>query len=172
MIAFCGFLAEGTVNDWSAVQLSSSTGAAPAGASLAYVVFSVSMVAVRVVADRLAERVGVVGLVRAATAVTVLGFLVVAFARTPWTGIVGFGVVGLGVSAIVPLAWSAVARRAPTAPGPAIAAVATCGYVGFLVGPVLVGSLAGAVGLPAAIGVVGLLVAGVYPLAPRMRAPT
>lgn len=108
VIVFYGFLAEGTVNDWSAVQLTGATGASAAVASL-------------------------------------------------------------GVSAIVPLAWSAAGRRAVDAPGAAIAAVATCGYVGFLVGPVLVGGVASAVGLPVAIAAVGLLAAVVHPLASRMR---
>lgn len=171
VIAFCGFLAEGTVNDWSAVQLTGATGAPPGVASLGYVVFSVTMVVVRLVADRVAGRVGAVAFVRAAAVTTVLGFAVVALATSPPLGIAGFAVIGLGVSAIVPLAWSAAGRRAPDAPGPAIAAVATCGYVGFLVGPVLVGGLASAVELPAAIGVVGALVAAVFLLAGRLRVP-
>jgi hypothetical protein len=66
-IAFCGFIAEGTVNDWSAVYLTSSSGASAALASLGYFAFSVAMVGVRLVADRLAARVGVDRLVRAAS---------------------------------------------------------------------------------------------------------
>lgn len=168
MIAFCGFLAEGTVNGWSAVQLTGSTGATPAVASLGYVVFSMTMIVVRLVADRVVGRVGVVGFVRVATATTVLGFAVVELASSPAAGIAGFAVVGLGVSAIVPLAWSAAGRRASEAPGATIAAVATCGYAGFLVGPVLAGGLAAAVGLSAAIGLVGALAVTVFFLAGRM----
>lgn len=171
VIAFCGFLAEGTVNDWSAVQLTGATGATPGVASLGYVVFSVTMLAVRLVADRLAGRIGVVTVGRVAAATTVLGFVVVALAPSPALGIAGFAVVGLGVAAIVPLAWSVAGRRASEAPGPAIAAVATCGYAGFLAGPVLVGGLASAVGLSVAIGLVGALVVTVFVLAGRLRVP-
>jgi MFS family permease len=169
VIAFCGFLAEGTVNDWSAVLLTSTAGASESVASLGYFGFSITMICVRLVADRVADGVGVVSVTRVATAVTVAGFVLVTVASTPTVGIVGFAVIGLGVSAIVPLAWSSAARKEADAPGRAIAAVATCGYLGFLVGPVLVGALASAVGLRVAVATAGLLTVVVFLLAPSMR---
>jgi MFS family permease len=78
-------------------------------------------------------------------------------------------VIGLGVSAIVPLAWSSAARTEHTAPGRAIAAVATCGYLGFLVGPILVGALATTIGLAPAVVAAGALIVIVGVLAPSMR---
>jgi fucose permease len=147
VIAFCGFVTEGTVNDWSAVYLTNIAGAAPALASLGYFVFSVAMIAVRLVADRLAARIGVARFIRAAALVAVAGLAVVMAITTPVVDIFGFGVVGLGVSAVVPLAWSAAGKRQPASPGKAISAVATFGYLGFLLGPVMIGSLSGLVGL-------------------------
>ncbi|MEV8608625.1 MFS transporter [Amycolatopsis sp. NPDC051373] len=169
VIAFCGFVAEGTVNDWSAVYLREVTVASAALASLGYFAFSITMIAVRVVADRLVARVGVVPFMRVATLVTVVGFLLVVAVPVPGFAVAGFAVVGLGVSGMVPLAWSAAGRKQPDAPGRAIAAVAACGYFGFLVGPVLVGALAGGIGLHWTLGVVGALVVSVYFLAPTMR---
>ena len=170
VIAFCGFVAEGTVNDWSAVYLREVTVASAALASLGYFAFSITMIAVRVVADRLVARFGVVPFMRVATLVTVVGFLLVVAVPVPGFAVAGFAVVGLGVSGMVPLAWSAAGRKQPLAPGRAIAAVAACGYFGFLVGPVLVGALAGGIGLHWTLGVVGALVVAVYFLAPTMRA--
>jgi MFS family permease len=143
VIAFCGFIAEGTVNDWSAVYLSSSAAAPPAVASLGYFAFSVAMIVVRLVADRLVTRIGAVRLTRLATVTAVAGFALVISVPDPAAVIAGFAVTGLGVAVIVPLAWSAAARRQPGAPGRAIAGVATLGYLGFLLGPVLIGGLAG-----------------------------
>ncbi|MEV4599297.1 MFS transporter [Amycolatopsis sp. NPDC049253] len=170
VIAFCGFVAEGTVNDWSAVYLRDVTAASAALASLGYFAFSITMIAVRVVADRLVERFGVVPFMRVATLVTLAGFLLVVAVPVPGFAVAGFAVVGLGVSGMVPLAWSAAGRKQPFAPGRAIAAVAACGYFGFLVGPVLIGALAGGIGLHWTLGVVGALVVSVYFLAPTMRA--
>jgi MFS family permease len=168
-IAFCGFLAEGTVNDWSAVFLTTVTDASHAVASLGFFAFSAAMIAVRLVADRLSERIGVAVVMRGATLVTLLGFGLVTAVPVSGVGVLGFAVVGLGLAAIVPLAWSSATRKQPDSPSRAISAVATCGYLGFLVGPVLVGPLAAAFGYRLAVAGVGVLVVAVYFLAPTLH---
>ncbi|WP_033292923.1 MFS transporter [Amycolatopsis jejuensis] len=170
VIAFCGFVAEGTVNDWSAVYLRDVTTATPAVASLGYFAFSITMIAVRTVADRVVARVGVVPFMHVATGITVAGFALIVAVPVPVVAVIGFAVVGLGLSGMVPLAWSAAGRKQPDAPGRAIAAVAACGYLGFLTGPVLIGALAGGIGLHWTLAVVGALVVTVSFLAPTMRA--
>jgi MFS family permease len=71
--------------------------------------------------------------------------------------LVGFGLVGAGFSIIFPLALSAAGRTTPQVSGTAIATVAMCGYVGFLVGPAVIGFGAGALNLRVAPGLVVLL---------------
>ena len=79
--------------------------------------------------------------------------------------------IGLGVSAIVPLAWGSAAKTESAAPGRAIAAVATSGYLGFLVGPILVGTLTTVIGLAPAVLVAGAQAVVVALRAPSLRAP-
>lgn len=167
VIAFCGFLLEGTINDWSALLLVGN-GADAAVASLGYFAFSLTMIVVRLVADRLSARAGAVLFVRVASMLTVLGVLVVAVVPIPLIGVLGCALVGLGVSGIVPLAWSSAGRREPEAPGQAIAAVATCGYLGFLAGPALVGAVAGAAGLPVAFGCTAVAAVAIYLFASQL----
>ncbi|WIV57627.1 MFS transporter [Amycolatopsis nalaikhensis] len=169
VIAFCGFVAEGAVNSWSAVYLADVTGATPALASLGYFAFSATMIAVRLVADRLVARTGAVCFVRVATTVAVLGFAVVLVAPWPVAGVAGFAVVGLGVAGIVPIAWSVASRKQADAPGRAVAAVAACGYLGFLVEPVLVGALATRIGLHWALSSAVVVTLGILALAPSLR---
>ncbi|MDQ7802553.1 MFS transporter [Amycolatopsis sp. A133] len=169
VIAFCGFVAEGAVNSWSAVYLADVTGATPALASLGYFAFSGTMIAVRLVADRVVARTGAVPFVRVAAVVAVLGFAVVLVAPWPVAGVLGFAVVGLGVAGIVPIAWSVASRKQPDAPGRAVAAVAACGYLGFLVEPVLVGALATRVGLHWALSSAAVVTFGILFLAPSLR---
>lgn len=169
VIAFCGFIAEGTVNDWSAVDLTRSDEASPAMASLGYFAFSMAMITVRLVADRIASRIGTTRLIRAATLTAAAGFVLVIAVTRPIAGIAGFGIVGLGVSAIVPLAWSAAGRLQPASPGRAISAVATLGYLGFLLGPVMIGGLAELVGLRLALIASAAVTLVVYFLAPAMQ---
>ncbi|WP_245645805.1 MFS transporter [Pseudonocardia acaciae] len=157
------------MNDWSAVVLTSASGASEAVASMGYFAFSVTMIGVRLVADRLTGRLGEVAVVRASVLVALAGFGLVTTVPVPWVGVVGFAVVGLGISAVVPLAWSSAGRRGRDAPGRAIAAVATCGYLGFLVGPALIGALVDRIGPRPAVAVAGLLLVPVLVLAPSMR---
>ncbi|MGW3992670.1 MFS transporter [Amycolatopsis sp. NPDC004772] len=171
VIAFCGFVAEGAVNSWSAVYLADVTGATPALASLGYFAFSGTMIAVRLVADRVVARTGPVRFVRVAAAIAVLGFAVVLAAPWPIAVVFGFAVVGLGVAGIVPIAWSVASRKQADAPGRAVAAVAACGYVGFLVEPALVGALATSVGLHWALSSAVAVTVGIVFLAPSLREP-
>jgi MFS family permease len=169
VIAFCGFVAEGAVNSWSAVYLTDVTAAQPAVASLGYFAFSTTMIAVRLVADRIVRRIGTVRFIRVVALVAVFGFAIVLLAPVPAVAIAGFAVVGLGVAGIVPITWSVASRRQPDAPGQAVAAVAACGYVGFLVEPALIGALASAVGLQWALSSAVAVTASVCLLAPATR---
>jgi MFS family permease len=171
VIAFVGFVAEGSVNDWSAFYLHNVTRSSAAFASLGYFAFSITMIVVRLVADRMVRRVGIVRFIRAAAITTVTGFALLVAVRLPGAGLVAFAVIGVGVSGIVPMAWSAASKKRPESPGQAIAAVAACGYVGFLTGPVIIGGLQEWLGLPFALACVGAFSGVVWFLAPTMRAP-
>jgi MFS family permease len=72
---------------------------------------------------------------------------------------IGFLVTGFGLSNMIALIFGAAARRNPGGVGAAIAAAASVGYLGFLVGPPVVGSLSGFLGLRVALTLV--VVAGV-----------
>jgi MFS family permease len=171
VIAFVGFVAEGSVNDWSAEYLRVNTRASEAFASLGYFAFSITMIVVRLVADRLVRRTGIVAFIRAAAVTTVAGFALLVAVRVPGVGLVAFAVIGVGVSGIVPMAWSAASKKRPESPGQAIAAVAACGYVGFLTGPVIISGLSEWLGLPFALACIGAFSGVVWFLAPTMRAP-
>lgn len=170
VVAFCGFVAEGAVNSWGAVYLTEITAAGPAVASLGYFAFSVTMIVVRLGADRIVARIGAVRFMRLASAVAVGGFVVVLLAPVPVIGVLGFAVVGVGVAGIVPVAWSAAGRKQPDAPGRAVAAVAACGYLGFLVEPMVIGALAGWVGLRWALVSAAVTTGVAAALAPTLEA--
>ncbi len=77
---------------------------------------------------------------------------------------------GLGVALVFPAAMSAGAENSPR-PAQGIATVATIGYGGFLVGPPMIGFVAGAAGLGAGLFVVSLLLLLVVALAPAAASP-
>jgi MFS family permease len=86
------------------------------------------------------------------------------------TGLVAMIGWGLGVALVFPAAMSAGAENADR-PAQGIATVATIGYGGFLVGPPMIGFVAGAAGLGTGLFVVSLLLLLVVILAPVARRP-
>jgi MFS family permease len=167
----CGsFLAEGAANDWSAVYLHSSLGASAALAAVGFTVFSCAMTAGRLAGDRLATRLGPVRLVRLSAGLAAVGFCAALLAGRVWAGLVGFALLGAGLSVVVPLVFTAAARLGPS--GPNLALVTSCGYLGMLIGPPMIGGLAELTALPAALGSVVVISGLTAMLAGTLRVGT
>ena len=170
LMTFCAAWAEGAANDWLALMLTDDRGASGALAALGFAVFAGAMTLGRAVGNQVVARLGRVrslrsGAVLAAVGVTgmlTIDSLPVAFA--------GAALWGLGISIGFPLAMSA-AGETPGRGASAIATVATIAYSGFLVGPPLLGTVAHATSLDAALWVVVLLTAGIFALAGNARSP-
>ncbi len=152
LIAFGSFLAEGAASDWSAVYLHSSLGAAPGLAAIGYTVFSAAMLGGRLAGDRLTDWAGPARLVRASAGIAAVAFLGALLIGRAWAGMAGFAVLGAGLSVVVPIVFTSASRLG--LPGPNLALVTSTGYMGMLVGPAVIGGLADAVGLPAALGTI------------------
>jgi MFS family permease len=160
-IAFCGLLAEGAVNDWSAVYLRDALGADPGLAAIGFAAFSLTMAGGRLAADRIVERIGPVRFIEAGGVLATAGLALALLVDDPVAGVVCFGLVGAGLAGVVPVVFSAAGRRdvvsGAAGPGPALAAVSTVGYLGFLSGPAMIGGLAELLSLRGALVVVVLL---------------
>ncbi len=167
-IAFCALLAEGSVFDWSGIYMASEAGAAPGVAPLGLAAFSLSMATGRLAADSIASRRGADRTARVGGVLAAVGLGLGLAVPTPAVAIIGFAVMGLGLAAVFPLALRA-AGAAEETPGPELAAVSTFGYAGFLTGPPLIGLLADATSLRAALVPVCLLCLIAAVLAPRVR---
>jgi MFS family permease len=167
LMSFGSFLAEGVVTDWSAVYLHSSLGAPVGLAALGYTVFSATMTGGRMAGDRLADLAGPVRLVRLSAGLAAGGFGVALLIGQVWSGLAGFALLGVGLAVVVPLVFTAAA--ATGRPGPNLALVTMTGYVGVLAGPALIGGLAEAIGLHAALGLDVILCAMCAALAGFVR---
>ena len=150
VIAFCALLAEGSVFDWSGIYMARETGSSAGVAPLGVAAFSLAMGAGRLLADRAAERVGAATVGKAGAILAAMGLGFAVAIAVPLAALVGFALMGLGLSALFPLALRA-AGGSEASPGPAIAAVSTVGYGGFLVGPPLIGILADGTGVRVAL---------------------
>ena len=157
--AFLGLMGEGSMGDWSAVYLDRSLHAAPALASLGYAAYSLGMTSGRFAGDRLTRRLGDMGLLRVGASLAVVGLCLAVGLGRPIPAVVGFTLVGLGLANAVPILYRAASRTPGVEPVAGIALTSTVGYLGFLVGPPLIGLIAARTTLGTALGVVAAAIA-------------
>ncbi|MGH2920071.1 MAG: MFS transporter [Solirubrobacteraceae bacterium] len=163
-LAFCALIAEGSVTDWSAILLDREIGTSAAVAALGLAAFSLTMGFGRLAADPLAERFGRVAVIRVGGLLAAAGLVLALAGDSAATGVAGFAVLGAGLAGGFPLALAAAGdTEGPAAP--ALAAVATTGYSGFIAGPALIGLLSEATSLPAALSVIVVLCLAIAVLA-------
>jgi predicted MFS family arabinose efflux permease len=168
-LCFVVFLAEGAMLDWSAVFLRSERGVSIARASLGYAAFSVAMATGRLLGDRITAALGPVAVVRYGGLVAAAGFVLATALPWPATSLIGFVLVGLGASNIVPVLFSAAGRMSGPSVGMSLATVTALGYAGILAGPAAIGFVAHATSLPLALGGIAALLLGVAICAPIVR---
>ncbi|MEM7025714.1 MAG: MFS transporter, partial [Pseudomonadota bacterium] len=122
-----------------------------------FAVFSLTMALGRFLGDRVVALVGDKTVLCGGGALAASGLGATLLIGHPMIAIIGFGLVGAGLSCIFPVALSAAARTPGTSAGTAIASVCTIAYLGFLIGPPTIGGVAELTGLPLALGLVVLL---------------
>jgi predicted MFS family arabinose efflux permease len=135
---------------------------------LAYLVFQLLG---RVVADRIIGAAGAARTLVGGSLVAAAGFAVIVFGQEWATTVVGFGLMGAGLSVVVPLTFSAADGLDPAGTGTVIARVNLFNYLGVLLGAGSIGAIAGAdyTNLRAAFAVPGVLVLLSMALAPAFR---
>jgi MFS family permease len=151
IICLCATLCEGAMADWSALYyqevLSGPVGVITAG----FTGYAFTMALGRFSGDRLIHAFGYRNVLML-DAVLIAGGMALALAfRWPAMVILGFGLVGFGVSTIIPIAYSMAGRSNTLRPSVALAAVSTVGFTGFLIGPPVIGFIAHEVGLRTAL---------------------
>jgi MFS family permease len=140
VLAFAFMLAEGMVNDWSAVHARQHLGESASSASLAYFFFAVTMTSGRLVVDRVVERIGAVRVVRWGSATAVVGLGIVVASPTYQMTIIGWIVFGIGLAGVVPQLFTAAGALAPGRRGAImLSRIVSGGYVGMLAGPAVIG---------------------------------
>ncbi|MGW8986196.1 MFS transporter [Streptomyces parvus] len=158
-VGFCAVFAEGASLDWSAVYLRDVLDSSDGLAAASTTAFALMMAVARIAGDRIVDRFGAVRTVRTGGVMATAGGLLVVFAPSSAAAMCGFGLLGLGVAVVVPLAFAAAGRSGPN-PSQAIAGVATITYTSGLIAPSAIGSLAEATSLVVSFGVVTVLAFG------------
>ncbi len=164
VLLLVAFLAENAVEAWSALYIERDLGAGTGAGSAGPALLGLTMGLGRLAGQVLAQRLGDQALMRGGLWLGAAGVGVVLAAPGPGTAYAGFILLGFGISVLAPTALSVAGRlAAPEARSHAIAQTTVIGYIGFFLGPGLLGLLAELGGLRLAYAVVALaLLAGLW----------
>ena len=165
ILAFCSLLAEGTMFDWSGVYFKKIVLADKAKVGLGFSAFMSMMATGRFVADWFTDCFGRARTLQISGLLTAAGLSVAVAFPSLLVASLGFMLVGLGVSSVVPLVYSAAGRSRTMPAGVALAAVSTVGFAGFLLGPPLIGLVAGATSLRVSFAIIACMGLAVAALA-------
>jgi MFS family permease len=149
VLAGITFLVEGAILDWSALLLLDRNLVDTTQGGLGYMLFSIAMTVGRLTGDQVVAGLGARRVLFWGGLLTVGGFVLLLTVR--WVpALLGFVLIGLGASNIVPVLLSLAGRQTVMPAGLAVAAVTSTGYAGVLVGPAAVGFVAHVLNLPTA----------------------
>ena len=157
IITFCCMLGEGAMSEWSVNFMENVALSAKTTAPIALSAFATAMTIGRLLGDRMRTHFGDPKMIMAGGALATVGLLAALIIATPMVSIAGFFLVGLGLSTIVPIAYSISGHTKDLPPGVGLAMVTTVGYSGFLIGPPVIGFIADWQTLRIALAVVAVL---------------
>lgn len=155
-MTFCTMSVEGCMFDWTGVYFRDIIGADVRYASAGYAAFMITMSGGRFLGDRMAVQFGRSRWVRISGILMASGIALTVLLPYLWTATLGCILVGFGVSSIVPLMYSTAGKDTSIPSSIAIASVASVGYLGFLLGPPIIGYIAEAAGLPISFALMGM----------------
>jgi MFS family permease len=157
LIAFGSMICEGTMFDWSNIYFEKIIHPSKEYVRLGFVAFMSTMAGGRFAADWLVTRFGITRVLRMSGILISTGLLTsVIFPYLP-TATLGFLLVGVGTSSVVPLCYSLAGKSKVMLPGVALATVSTIGFAGFLLGPPIIGFIAQLVNLRLSFTLIAIL---------------
>jgi MFS family permease len=147
VLAMGALLCEGAVGDWAGIHLHDVLQSSLPVAACGYGCYSVAAAVGRLANDRALRTRRPEILLRLGCFAATAGVLMVVVAPLPALALVGWTITGLGIAGVVPMVYSAAGTDPSCAPPQAMARASAVGYLGLLIGPVVIGDLAGEFGL-------------------------
>jgi MFS family permease len=158
-VVLVAFLVEASAEGWSALHLERTLGGDAYEGAMGPAILGITMGVGRLAGHFMSRRVAELRLMWAASLVAAFGLVIAGGAPGLMVAYLGFGLAGLGVSVIAPLALALIGRTvAPAARLDAISRVSVMGYGAYFFGPPLMGLTSEAFGLRAGFFVAGIMV--------------
>ncbi|PWM78993.1 MAG: MFS transporter [Phascolarctobacterium sp.] len=147
ILACISFLGEGAIMDWSGVLLTEVKNTELSLAGIGYAVFSVAMLVMRLVGDKIVALLGEEKTLIGGSLIAALGFLSVIFLDDFYAIQFGFVLMGLGLANIVPTIYSLTKYQTVMPINAAVTAITSMGYTGVILGPAVLGFVAHGFGI-------------------------
>ncbi len=170
IIGFCSMASEGAMFDWSGIYFKDVVKAPPSLVVLGYTSFMVMMAMGRFLADHMVAKIGRKRLLQICGMMISTGLFTAVFFPFLVPCTLAFMLVGLGVSSMVPTVYSAAGRHTKIPTGIALATVSSVSFLGFLMGPPLIGYISQAAGLRYSFAVIAVFGLGITLLVSRIKA--
>lgn len=169
LIAFCCMLCEGAMADWSGVYFKKVVHAPDSYTTLGYLAFTSTMALGRFVGDWLVTKFGIKKMLQMSGVIITAGLLIAVIFPYLLTAAIGFFLVGFGVSSVIPIVFGSAGRSTTMSPSTALATVSTIGFLGFLIGPPVIGFIAQAINLRWSFTLIAILGFGTTLLAAKVK---
>ena len=161
IVCFCGMASEGIMFDWSGVYFKEIVKAPGALVVLGYTTFMICMASGRFLSDVLVTKFGTKKVLITSGLVISSGLYMAVLLPYLIPCTIAFMLVGFGVSNVVPIIFNAAGNSEKVPPSIALTIVTSISFLGFLIGPPLIGYIAELTSLKysfAVIGVFGILI--------------
>lgn len=150
---FLGFLGlvimgnEGAIEHWSSIYFTDVVNVTKKNlAGLGFTIFSIMMTIGRFFGDGISEKIGSVKIIILGTIFGALGYGFILTEALVFS-IIGFGIIGLGLSVIVPELFRVAGQTKGISATKSISFVSASGFFGFLLGPIVLGYISDSYGL-------------------------
>lgn len=144
IISFIVMGSEGSLEQWSKLYLEDVVAVTSEGlAGLGFVIFSAAMTVGRLFGDGVSARLGSYRIIIYGLLIAIVGYVAI-LSKSQGISFLGFGLVGIGFSVIIPELFRLAGQAKGMTASQGISIVAGMGFVGFMAGPAIMGTLADA----------------------------
>ena len=155
--------------DWSGVYFKKVVHAPDSSTTLGYLAFTSTMALGRFVGDGLVTKFGIKKMLQMSGIIITAGLLIAVTFPYLLTAAIGFFLVGFGVSSVIPIVFGSAGRSTTMPASTALATVSTIGFLGFLIGPPIIGFIAQAINLRWSFTLIAILGFGTTLLAAKVK---
>lgn len=157
MISFGSMICEGTMFNWNSIYYEKVIGLPEELIRIGYIAFMSTMATGRFAADWIVTRIGISSILRFAGLTISAGLLIIVLFPQLIPATIGSLLVGVGTSSVVPICYGLAGKSTRMHPGVAVATVSTIGFMGFLLGPPVIGFIAETLSLRWSFALVAIL---------------